>query len=419
MGTLGCREMQDVHGQRQNIIFHNIENAKGSLAFATDTSLGKMLKTSKPWLTILRQQIADRFPLPHEARAPVLMMINSRFFGCKAVVEREKVKVRGSPSLKMAPYIVLLCFVVWPIAADWKSQQQLLRPNQDIANSSQAYQLFELTRERLSESDHIRVVTVETRDIRGTLLGKSMGFGRVKQIGHGEPNNGYGSKGRIKVVLLKKYLDELVEKEPNAILAFVDSDVIYPRSCSNDHLLRQYNRIVRLAGGPRIVFCAELFRFEHDAKHDVPEFPSWAVREKPQLTGGSITHLRIKAEGGDKKVCYAHCFYDGGGPKFLNSGGFMGPVKYLHEMVNEVDAKMSQFLFHNVKGLEVTLDYLGAVFQAMAGVIVESGAIGVNETGALYNQYFDEKICLAHFNAGAHFSAADSVLKMLGGVSSV
>jgi len=279
-------------------------------------------------------------------------------------------------------------------------------------------------------------------------------------------------------------------------------------------LLRQYNRIVRLAGGPRMAFCAELFRlyglrkhsnaqrhkishvleregstsfhdtksrrlkmksslsshqnkkrhsqflrqsysvqvpcvvftrFEHDAKHDVPEFPSWAVREKPQLTDGSITHLRIKAEGGDKKVCYAHCFYDGGGPKFLNSGGFMGPVKYLHEMVNEVDAKMSQFLFYNVKGLEayrkahgrrpgdqhfywdyflahrdlVTLDYLGAVFQAMAGVIVESGAIGVNETGALYNQYFDEKICLAHFNAGAHFSAADSVIKMLGGVSSV
>eukprot|EP00466_Bigelowiella_natans_P001964 jgi/Bigna1/90356/estExt_fgenesh1_pg.C_680018 len=174
----------------------------------------------------------------------------------------------------------------------------------------------------------LHIVAAETRNVSATLLGKSVKKDRLEQVGYGRKWEGF----KTKVLLLLEYLNALAEKNPNDIVAFVDSDVIYAPTCQPSHILKEYD-LIKKKTGAKIIFGAEVNRFETDRVDDIPYVPKWASDYKPQLVDGSFRE-------------YVRPGYNEAGLVYLNSGGFIGPTKMLKEMVEEVPVKSLFSKYH-------------------------------------------------------------------------
>jgi hypothetical protein len=273
------------------------------------------------------------------------------------------------------------------------------------------------------------MVTFFTAETRGRPLLDTIGSFHT-EFHQQVINVGYGKKWvnyKTKVLLLQRYLREIIDENARAILegsdpvplgnrlvAFIDGSDVFHGGCSQKEFMKAYYDIVR-ASGAKIVFSAEIVCGEQDC-NKVPDVPIWASRlgGGKDLEGGFWKQYAEGCHGTWTDECAARRDCGGSAPcadppavKFLNSGFFIGPVAEISAMMDwtllhydetSVWGDQSAFAVYWLDNPDkVTLDYNGALTLQLSDL--DWSLLEVDKSrGIIWNQGFQRVQCLIHGN---------------------
>jgi len=222
---------------------------------------------------------------------------------------------------------------------------------------------------------NISVVTVETRagnpmKLPGRVSGNSSD-NMVANVGAGEPWKFY----RTKNGLMLKWIQDAVQKDPDAIAIMIDGgDMIYG-GCDETFIRDKYKRILKASGGGpnmTLVMAAETACFPSDMGWRFRESDFWEQRRSAvdsQVENLKDDWVQPWTPCGDKKIAPCDAMASRGF-RYPNWGFIMGPVKDLEPLF--------QFVYNN-GGKKGELDQLRAQWWMLSN----PGRITLDYTGSL------------------------------------
>jgi len=172
---------------------------------------------------------------------------------------------------------------------------------------------------------------------------------------------------RTKTESVLERMKSLASADPDRIVIYSDSDVVYG-GCSDEELLARYRRISEGSGGAPVV---------HGADTDIwPALPQARVNELNELTAKRLSDVmrfsNLSPSSWDYYPTTSRTY------RALNAGWFMGPAKYLVEMLTCVknkgwvddeydDQRGANLCMLENPGL-VTVDYTGTLAIDLHGM---------------------------------------------------
>ncbi|CAK0872511.1 unnamed protein product [Prorocentrum cordatum] len=267
---------------------------------------------------------------------------------------------------------------------------------------------------------NISVVTVETRagnpmKLPGRNAGNSSDS-MVTNVGAGEPWKFY----RTKNGLMLKWLEDAVQKDPEAIAIMIDGGDMILGGCDEAFIRQKYGQILKASGGGpdmTLVMSAETACFPWDMGWRFRESALWEQRRSAvdsQVENLSDDWVVPWSPCGDHKI--APC--DGKSSRayrYPNWGFVMGPVRDLKPLFEwvynnggkkgELDQLRAQWWMLSNPD-KITLDYTGSLvlsIHQMAWGRPDSQApieIARNEEGqpVIRNKILGQPCCFAHGN---------------------
>jgi len=307
------------------------------------------------------------------------------------------------PVLRSPLGLVLTACAVAPVSAVWNSGH-----GKSLAASNDEGMIQNFT-----------VLTIDNRDLKETIVGDFWNTNSKNFVQLAKGQSFWGGFYE-KIWDLQDHLQALVEKDPNHIVLFTDSDVMINPKCDVSEMHRRYQSLVQESGGHEVFFSAEINRYEMD-EDKVPERPEWAARINKRVERLDLMRKYLNDEQKEE--------YDQDGARYLNSGGFVGPAEKLLIIAKEAAArlpKMARSKFEEEHADElasrketsllqtsysdqhffglsllhhkdwVSLDYAQSLFQPIAFFDIES-RFKIKDH-SLYDKWLKQESCFVHCN---------------------